>query len=72
VRRVGPRRGGTGSTPRDLAGTRLSGGLAIVRDELNRAYGATHYTIAPAFNMPLEHFRALLDQLAQEMMKEAG
>jgi hypothetical protein len=53
------------------AGTVLPDGLAIVRDELNTKYGATHYTIAPAHDMPLEQFRFLLEQLAKNVIKVA-
>ena len=53
------------------AGTILPDGLAIVRDELNTRYGATHYTIAPAHDMPLHLFRHLLEQLAKNAIKEA-
>jgi hypothetical protein len=47
------------------AGTRLPEGLTIVRDELNKRWGATHYTIAPARDMPLVQFKALLAQLGR-------
>jgi hypothetical protein len=53
------------------AGTELRDGLAIVRDELNSRFGATHYTIAPAFDMPIERFRLLLNQLVQKVIREA-
>jgi hypothetical protein len=53
------------------AGTELPDGLAIVRDEFNTQFEATHYTIAPAFDMPLERFKLLLNQLAQKILKEA-
>lgn len=52
-------------------GTRLPDGLSIVRDELNEAYGAMHYAIAPAFDMPLLRFKALLNHLAQQIIREA-
>ena len=35
------------------AGTRLPVGLAIVQDSYNESFGATHYTIAPAYDMPI-------------------
>ena len=52
-------------------GTRLPLGLAIVRDEYNTKFNATHYTLAPAYDMPLEHFKMLLNQLAHVLVKEA-
>ena len=52
-------------------GTPLPHGLAIVRDEFNTNYQATHYTIAPAFDMPLSRFKLLLNRLAQLVLKEA-
>lgn len=54
------------------AGTRLPDGLAIVRDAYNDRFDATHYTIAPAFDMPLEQFKLLLIQLAKNAVKEAA
>ena len=54
------------------AGTVLPHGLAIVRDALNEQYGATHYTIAPAFDMPLEQFKHLLLEVAKNAIKEAA
>jgi hypothetical protein len=47
------------------AGTKLPDGLTIVKDELNERWGTTHYTIAPATDMPLSQFKALLAQLGQ-------
>ncbi|QUX93850.1 hypothetical protein CYL31_17400 [Marinomonas sp. A3A] len=52
-------------------GTVLPHGLAIVKDRLNSRLGATHYTIAPAFDMPLSQFKNRLNQLAALMAKEA-
>jgi len=52
-------------------GTMLPAGLAIVRDKYNRRMGATHYTIAPAHDMPLSLFKSLLDQLAILVLREA-
>lgn len=49
------------------AGTKLPDGLTIVRDELNERWGATHYTIAPAMDMPLSQFKDLLARLAQTL-----
>jgi len=53
------------------AGTTLPFGLAIVRDEFNSRFGATHYTISPAYDMPLSQFKLLLSRLAQIALKEA-
>ena len=52
-------------------GTKLPVGLVIVRDEFNESYGATHYTLAPAVDMPLAHFKGLLTQLAISLRREA-
>jgi len=52
-------------------GTKLPAGLAIVRDKYNRRIGATHYTIAPAHDMPLSNFKLLLDRLAVLVLKVA-
>ncbi|MBB3292480.1 hypothetical protein SAMN05428960_1129 [Mitsuaria sp. PDC51] len=54
------------------AGTVLPNGLAIVKDNFNPRLGATHYTIAPAHDMPLEQFKMLLNQLAVNAIKEAA
>ena len=51
-------------------GTILPVGLAIVRDNYNTRLDATHYSIAPASDMPLAKFKALLDQLARLVMLE--
>lgn len=53
------------------AGTALPLGLAIVRDEYNSRFGATHYTIAPTHDMPLSRFKLLLNKLAKSAVKEA-
>ncbi|GAB1256770.1 hypothetical protein NBRC116494_12720 [Aurantivibrio plasticivorans] len=53
-------------------GTKLPVGLAIVRDRFNPRVGATHYTIAPAYDMPLENFKRLLNQLAILVIKETA
>ncbi len=50
-------------------GTTLPAGLAIVRDGFNARIGATHYTLAPAEDMPLTQFKALLDNLAVLVMR---
>jgi len=54
------------------SGTALPPGLAIVRDEKNSRFGATHYTIAPAYDMPLEQFKNLLNTLALSAIKAVG
>jgi hypothetical protein len=51
-------------------GTVLPEGLAIVKDRFNPRLGATHYTIAPAHDMPLDHFKSLLDKLAVLVQRE--
>jgi hypothetical protein len=53
-------------------GTRLPVGLAIVKDRFNPRLNATHYTIAPAHDMPLDQFKRLLDQLAILLIREAA
>jgi hypothetical protein len=52
-------------------GTALPAGLAIVKDELNTRFNATHYTIAPSYDMPLSSFKSKLKQLANVLVKEA-
>jgi hypothetical protein len=52
-------------------GTVLPYGLAIVKDEYNTRFNATHYTLAPFFDMPLSRFKTLLSQLAQMIVREA-
>ena len=52
-------------------GTVLPEGLAIVKDEYNTRFDATHYTIAPAYDMPLAQFKSKLQQLANSLIKEA-
>ncbi len=52
--------------------TVLPDGLAIVKDQYNTMFQATHYTIAPAFDMPLTQFKSLLSVLAQRIIKEAS
>lgn len=54
------------------AGTEFPLGLAIVRDNYNARFQATHYTIAPAFDMPLSRFRMLLQLLARSLVREVG
>jgi hypothetical protein len=53
------------------AGTVLPPGLAIVRDEYNSRFDATHYTIAPAYDMPLAQFKLLLNMFAKNAVREA-
>jgi hypothetical protein len=53
-------------------GTQLPLGVAIVRDRFNPRLDATHYTIAPAHDMPLDQFKNLLDQLALLLIREAA
>ena len=53
------------------SGTVLPAGLAIVKDKFNARMGATHYTIAPAYDMPLSRFKALLDLLATRVVRAA-
>lgn len=53
-------------------GTQLPIGLAIVRDRYNPRMNATHFTIAPAHDMPLDQFKRLLDQLAILLIQEAA
>ncbi|MGH1472050.1 MAG: hypothetical protein ACRBCS_12700 [Cellvibrionaceae bacterium] len=53
------------------AGTLLPKGLAIVKDSFNDTFQATHYTIAPAYDMPLSTFKSLLNQLALIANREA-
>lgn len=54
------------------AGTVLPEGLCVVRDEFNSRYNATHHTIAPAYDMPLNTFKQLLSKLAASVIKEVG
>ncbi len=54
------------------ANTILPFGLAIVRDHYNHTFGATHYTIAPAYDMPLVHFKMLLSTLARLLEKDVA
>ena len=52
-------------------GTVLPEGLAIVKDQYNTNFSATHYTIAPAYDMPLSQFKSKLQQLSNALIKEA-
>ena len=51
--------------------TVLPEGLAVVKDEYNSRFEATHYTLAPAYDMPLDQFKAKLQELATLLIKEA-
>ena len=53
------------------AGAKLPRGLAIVKDSYNDTVMATHYTIAPAYDMPLSQFKLLLNKFASSVIKEA-
>lgn len=53
------------------AGTTLPKGLAIVKDSYNESFMATHYTIAPAYDMPIETFRLLLKNFAAHIVRLA-
>jgi len=52
-------------------GTALPKDLVIIKDHFSERYGATHYTIAPAREMPLATFKQLLVDLFTQMSKEA-
>lgn len=52
--------------------TVLPDGLAVVKDQYNTMFQATHYTIAPAFDMPLTQFKNLLSVLVQRIIREAS
>ena len=54
------------------AGTELPQGLAVVKDKFSTTMGATHYTIAPSHDMPLEQFKMLLTKLAAKVIKETA
>ena len=53
-------------------GTELPTGLAIVKDSFNPRFGAFHYTIAPARDMPLEQFKSLLRVLSSRLIREVA
>lgn len=53
-------------------GTQLPAGLAIVKDSFNSRMGSTHYTLAPAYDMPLAQFKRLLNQLATLIKRDAA
>jgi hypothetical protein len=54
------------------AGTLLPPGLVVVRDNFNETFQATHYTIAPDRDMPLELFKLLLRKFAAFAVKESA
>jgi hypothetical protein len=54
------------------AGTIMPTGLVIVRDHYNEYLGATHYTVAPEHDMPLQQFRMLLASLARLLEKDVA
>lgn len=43
-----------------------------MKDFYNEQYDATHYTIAPAFDMPLPVFKKLLSNFALNAIEEAS
>lgn len=53
----------------DLEQQWITGGitLAIVKDSYNKAFGATHYTIAPDYDTPLQMFKLKLSQLINSL-----
>ncbi len=53
------------------AGTKLPEGLAIVKDSYNQTVLATHYTIAPAYDMPLSKFKTLLKEFSAHVERIA-
>lgn len=54
------------------AGTVLPAGLVVVKDNYNTRLGATHYTVAPAYDMPLSSFKFLLNKLATQLRREVA
>ena len=52
------------------AGTTLPHGLAITRDTYRKRFGATHYTLAPAWDMQLKKFKELLRMLVDDLVLE--
>ncbi len=52
------------------AGTVLPDELVIVKDNFNKAFGATHYSIAPKRDMPLILFKQALKKLIALVEKE--
>lgn len=53
-------------------GMSLPEGLAITKDYFNPRMNAWHYTISPARDMPLQHFKDLLRQLATQVLSQAA
>lgn len=56
-------------------GTPIPDGLIIVKDNYNKKYKATHYSLSPNHTMTQRQFMMLLDQLAQnatEQVKKAA
>ena len=53
-------------------GTILPPGLAIIQDSFNESFNAVHYTIAPAYDMPLAIFKSLLNELAKNTIQEVA
>ena len=52
------------------AGAIIPHGLAITKDQYNKAHKATHYSIKAKWDMPLTKFLCLLDELAAELVTE--
>ncbi len=55
-----------------LAGTTIPIGLVITKDDYKESFKATHYTIRPNWDMPVEKFCILLDKFATKLVKEIG
>lgn len=53
-------------------GTPLPQGLVVVQDRYNPDHDATHHTLAPDRDMPLETFRGLLRDFFAKMAREVG
>jgi len=53
-------------------GMKLPKGLVIVKDKYNKHLDATHYTIAPKSEMPIELFRILLNKLAAQIQESVA
>jgi hypothetical protein len=43
----------------------------LKKDQYNERFGATHYTIAPAYDMSLVQFKSALAKFAAELFKKA-
>ncbi len=48
-------------------GSKLPKGLVITKDEFNKRFKSTHYTIRPHWDMPVTKYCILLDQLAEQL-----